>query len=265
MELEVVPQKNYTYNDGVPAYKSGEWPGIRSSHWKGSKLILKPIRIKNSENEKPRIKHVDVKPSPEFQFRPAKKILPPFSSDLKISKAGKRYIEPHYTEPKIYMKNISMRPPEQIGIGKEIPLFQSMKHGYKFDETKDFLVEDLMTRKGRILSLSQQRNFFDIYNPGDKIYNSVEYSPDFFKMEGIVIGSTHKVRLKKTVKKGDDNFYATLDLNVKTLDPNKFWNNKCIFNERKSDEGYVQGLLNFDENILGLKKKKDEPKGNVKK
>ena len=34
---------------------------------------------------------------------------------------------------------------------------------------------------------------------------------------------------------------------------------------RKSDEGYVQGLLNFDENILGLKKKKDEPKGNVKK
>ena len=49
------------------------------------------------------------------------------------------------------------------------------------------------------------------------------------------------------------------------MDPNKFWNNKCIFNERKSDEGYVQGLLNFDENILGLKKKKDEPKGNVKK
>ena len=264
MELEVIPQKNYNYGDGVPAYKSGEWPGIRPSHWKGSKLILNPIRIKNIENEKPRIKHIELKPSPEFKFRPAKKLLKPFSEDSKnsiISKAGKRYIEPHYTEPKIYMKNISMRPPEQIGIGKEIPLFQSMRRGYKFDNTKQFLVEDLMTRKGRILSMSQQRNYFNVYNPGDKIYNSVEYSPDFFKMEGLVVGSTHKIRLKKTVKKGDDNFYATLDLNVKTLDPLKLWSKKSYINERKSDESYVQSLLNFDENVLGLKKKKEEVKG----
>ncbi len=41
--LEVVPQRVYKI-DGVPAFKSGEWPGIRSSRFPSSKLILKPIR-----------------------------------------------------------------------------------------------------------------------------------------------------------------------------------------------------------------------------
>ena len=262
--MEVIPQKFYSYGDGVPAYKSGEWPGIRPSHWKGSRLLLKPIKIKDKIKEKPHLRHIEIKQSEEFKFRPGKRQLEPFSEESKLSKVGKRYIEPHYTEPKIYLKNLNNRPPDQIGIGKEIPLFQSMRHGYILKDSNECLVEDLMTRKGRILSMSQQRNNFNVYNPGDKIYDSVEYSPDFFKMEGIVVGSTHKIRLKKTVKKGDDNFYSTLDLNVKTLNPNKKWKQKCVIDELSQDQSYVNQLLSFDENVLGLKKK-EEAKGNVKK
>lgn len=42
--MEVIPQRVFTYGDGIPAVKSGEWPGIRPSHWNGSKLILKPLK-----------------------------------------------------------------------------------------------------------------------------------------------------------------------------------------------------------------------------
>lgn len=42
--MEVIPQRVFTYGDGIPAVKSGEWAGIRPSRWKGSKLILKPIK-----------------------------------------------------------------------------------------------------------------------------------------------------------------------------------------------------------------------------
>ena len=43
--MEIIPQHTYTYGDGVPAYKSGEWPGSKPNHFIGSKLILKPLSI----------------------------------------------------------------------------------------------------------------------------------------------------------------------------------------------------------------------------
>lgn len=45
-KLEIIPQHIYTI-DGIPAYKSGEWPGITGSKFNSSKLILKPIRNEN--------------------------------------------------------------------------------------------------------------------------------------------------------------------------------------------------------------------------
>ena len=45
--MEVIPQRVFYYEDGVLPYKSGEWPGIKSSRWRGSKLILKPIQKEN--------------------------------------------------------------------------------------------------------------------------------------------------------------------------------------------------------------------------
>ena len=47
--LEIVPQHTYSYGDGVPAYKSGEWYGSKPNHFIGSKLILKPIKRPEKE------------------------------------------------------------------------------------------------------------------------------------------------------------------------------------------------------------------------
>ena len=78
--MEIVPQYVYSYDDGVPAYKSGEWPGSKPNHFKGSKLILKPIKsIKHLEREFSicNSKHFPPKYSEEFKFVKGLKSVPP--------------------------------------------------------------------------------------------------------------------------------------------------------------------------------------------
>ena len=82
MELEIVPQRVYNYGDGVPAYKSGEWPGIRSSKFNGSKLILRPNRYKIiKENYFPGTKKFPPRKSEEYKYICGKKLVPPFVHD----------------------------------------------------------------------------------------------------------------------------------------------------------------------------------------
>ena len=45
--LEIIPKHTFSYGDGIPAYKSGEWYGSKPNHFIGSKLILKPKRKRN--------------------------------------------------------------------------------------------------------------------------------------------------------------------------------------------------------------------------
>ena len=40
--MHVINQKQY-FIDGVLASKYGEWPGIKSNKWTGSKKIVRPI------------------------------------------------------------------------------------------------------------------------------------------------------------------------------------------------------------------------------
>ena len=75
-----------------------------------------------------------------------------------------------------------------------------------------------MNRKKRILSLEEQRNNKKICKPGDKNYNCVENSPDFFKMEGLIVGSTNRINFRKNTRKGEDPFYQTLDLSIRVLE-----------------------------------------------
>lgn len=44
MEIEYrhIPQKQYLINN-IPAGIYGEWPGIKSNHWKGSIKIIQPV------------------------------------------------------------------------------------------------------------------------------------------------------------------------------------------------------------------------------
>lgn len=88
--------------------------------------------------------------------------------------------------------------------------------------------------------------------PGDKIYKNPEYSKDFYKEGGIVAGSSsfNNLHLQKTTSKRADNFYQTLDLTKKTLDPNKIWTNKVKKEEFEADYNYVKTLTNWDNTVL---------------
>ena len=216
--LEIISQHTYSYGDGVPAYQSGEWPGSKSSHFKGSKLILKPIPNQEKPFKIGHSIHFPQRYSEEYKFIPSRRKLYPITHD-DIYKPSKRILEPNYSEPKTYHRSISKRPPEQMNSDFVAPLFQK-KIRVNIDEgkkTKEWYVENKMTRKKRILSLYEQRNGMINTNLGDKTYKNVDNSPDFFKEGGLIVGSTNKINYNKTTRKGEDNFYQTLDLDIKVL------------------------------------------------
>ena len=254
-KLEIIPQNVYTYGDGIPAYKSGEWPGSRSSRFQGSKLILKPI----SNNEKPfklgHLVHFTPKYSKEYKFIPCRRKLYPIPHE-DFFKPSRRYIVPKYSEPKTYHRSISRRPPEQINSEIISPLFPKKIRVFPpgQDEKKEWMVENSMTRKKRILSLYEQRNKMFDTNPGDKNYKCVENSPDFFKEGGLIVGSTNRMNYNKTTRKGDDNFYQTLDLGIKVLNDDKLWKSKINKENMDMDKNYVVNLNKWEENTFDEKK-----------
>lgn len=53
----------------------------------------------------------------------------------------------------------------------------------------------------------------------------------------------------KTVGKKSNNFYETLDLKKKTLDPNKIWSNKVNIEELAYQTDYVKNISKWDKNL----------------
>ena len=127
---------------------------------------------------------------------------------------------------------------------------------------REWDVENKMTRKKRILSLYEQRNGMISFNLGDKNYKNVENSVDFFKEGGLIVGSSNRINYNKNTRRGESNFYQTLDLNVKTLNDNKIWDNKLINENLTSDKNYVQNLNQWEENTF---ENNDDKKKNDKK
>ena len=265
-KLEIIPQHTFTYGDGVPAYKSGEWPGSKSSHFKGSKLILKPIPNQEKPFEIGHSIHFPQRYSKEYKFIPCRRKLYPIIHE-DITKSGKRLFDLKYSEPKIYHRSISRRPLEQINSDFIAPLFQKKIRVNKGEgnKTKEWNVENKMTRKKRILSLYEQRNGMINSNLGDKTYKIVDNSPDFFKEGGLIVGSTNRINYNKTARKGEDNFYQTLDLDIKVLNGDKIWNKKLENENLFVDKEYVKNLNQWEENNFETNDKKDKDKNDKKK
>ena len=135
------------------------------------------------------------------------------------------------------------------------------------DRGQEWGVEKKMTRKKRILSLYEQRNSMINTNLGDKTYKVVDNSPDFFKDGGLIVGSTNRINYNKTTRRGEDNFYQTLDLDVKVLNENKIWNKKLENENLNVDQEYVKNLNQWEENNFETddKNKKDKDKNDKKK
>ena len=162
--MEIIPQHTYTYGDGVPAYKSGEWPGSKSSRFFGSKLILKPIQIPYKDFYICNSRHFPPKYSDEFVFKKGLKSIPPFIHD-DVYRPKKRPLEPIKTEQKIYIRNRSFRPKDNLinyfnPYAKEYPFLQKKQRVKHLGQTlTEYYVEDTMNRKKRIFSLGEQRNY----------------------------------------------------------------------------------------------------------
>ena len=212
---------------------------------------MKPIKHPEKEFKIGHSIHYPPKYSKEYKFIPGKRKLFPLAHDGTY-KPQKRYIEPKYSEPPTYHRNIGIRPPEQMSLDFIAPLFQKkIRVTYSRDNAKhEYGVESVMTRKKRVLSLYEQRNQMMNANPGDKNYKCVENSPDFFKDGGLIVGSTNRINYNKTTRKGEDNFYQTLDLNIKVLNDDKFWKSKIMKENMDMDKNYVTNLNKWEQNTF---------------
>ena len=258
--MEIIPQHVYTYDDGLPSYKSGEWPGSRPSHFTGSKLILKPIEHPEKEFRICHAKHFPQKYSDEYKYKKLLKYVPPFIHE-DIYKPTKRILKPLTIEPverfgkrvfqqkeKLYSTTISPFLPRKRKVKKFIPYMT------------EYGIESIMNRKKRILSLGKKRNYMKVCKPGDKNYNCVENSPDYYKIGGLIPGSTHRINYKKSTRKGEDKFYQTINLDIKVLDRNKLWTYRETQDSINSDRKYVENLNLWENKFLDEEKKDNKKK-----
>lgn len=253
--MEVINGKiNYDLNDNIRLFKSGEWQGSSPSHWKLSKKMLKP-EVLNHRN--PFIhgkKHYELQHlSSEFANRPTIKIFikqPDFNfidnTIPKITK-GRINLHPIYSEPifhdrKCLENNIIIKP----------EIIYGMKHynDRYHENTYEYNLENTLGAKKRFDDLLEIRNGFNNFSHGDKIYKNVEYSPNFYNMEGIIAGSTNKINFNKSTSKRTNNFYNTLDLSIKTLNPDKLWSNKLLKESLDSDNKYLTNMVKWEDNYL---------------
>ena len=265
-----IPQKQYLIN-GIPAYKYGEWPGIKSSHWNGSIRIIQPVengKIFDDgvlQIEKNR-KHFQQKYGIEQTQKNAKRL---FSAAII-----------NYPEKKTGLKTINFRPssirtitgkkqfPQKFGFEK-IPNNQGIRTFYPnglCETFKENTIEKQMGGKRRIWTTEQQRNGMAMRSPGDKFYRTSEQFPTYYKEGGLIPGSTIATNYNKTQSKQAYNFYETLDLTKPILDREKIYENKMKKETLDYDKNYVENIIGkWEKNILNdfdpnyLKKKPEVP------
>ena len=276
MELKIIPAPLYKDNNGIPAYKSGEWQGIKSNHFDRTRLMLRQIRKNPNYERKLSYRHIEEKPSKEYIFRPSLKLVKSYLENLKnqrqIIQGRKHDIDFAKITSDTYDNNLFFghkRYKNSI-LANSLILPKIKENKIKkrqinmIHSLSEINVERAMNRKKRINSLEQQRNFFKINNQGDKNYRYADCSENFFKEGGLIPGSTNKIRISENYNKIKNNIYEYMNLNVKSLDVDKIWDNK-IKRERQEDEKqYVLNLENWDNmNIKfnenkNIKEKSDE-------
>ena len=290
VRMDYIPQK-VNYIEGIPAHLAGEWPGIKSSKWNGSIKVLDQVRLASFKNPNPALpavgrKHFSPKYCKESGTFKNKRLIR--HSPKEDKKTGVKQFENFkYLSPKEYNK-VKISTPGKInhnfinnyneGINSSNNNIENENNNYKesrfmprkriFDEkynkiTEEFYVNKKMGMKKKISNIEERRNGMPLIAPGDKIYKNPEFSEDYFKEGGLVVGSTNRMNYKKNQKKGCSNFYETLDLNIKTLDEKKLWKNKVIKEELDYQKDFVKNLNNWEEETFGKAAIKEENKTNL--
>ena len=257
MELKIIPSPLYRDLKGIPAYKSGEWPGIKPNHFERTRLMLKQLRKNIYRGEKLSIKYIPVKKSKEYIFKPSLKLVKSYNENVRkqhrMDKGRKHEFDYFNKIKETYDDNIFFgrkRRKEKINPNELIlpQLIEKPKtrNLYLFRSLSELNLEKEMARKKRINSLEERRNFFKIVNPGDKNFRYVDCSTDFFKEGGLIPGSTNILRYSINYNKVKNNIYENMNLNVRSLSPEKIYDNKLEKELKESDVKYVSDLENWD-------------------
>ena len=268
MRSILIPQYQYLINN-IPAGKCGEWPGIKSNHWKGSIKIIRPIRTtkifddRECPIEKNR-RHFTEKFGFEKPYKPTKRLCSAYDIKKEDKKEGLKAIKFKPAPVKTAFERRHY--PEKIGLEK-IPFFKGLRTFYPNGQCRTFnemILEKEMGSKKRIWTMEERRNGINMRNPGDKYYKSSEQFPTYYTEGGLIPGSTNVINYNKTRSKKAYNFYETMDLTKPTLDRNKLWNNKIKNENLNFDKNYVEkNIALWEKNILNdfdtnYSKKKNE-------
>ena len=155
----------------------------------------------------------------------------------------------NFTEEKLYYTKRTFEPQYGYQVYPEPPCIVTSEKS-NLETKKETSLEDLACRKKRISTISEMRNFYNKTSQGDKPYKNPEFSEDFFKGGGLIVGSTTNIQFNKTVGKKSNNFYETLNLETKSLDPSKVWDNKIKSEENQFQNKYVKNLNVWNNTVL---------------
>ena len=271
-----IPQRQYLI-DNIPAGKYGEWPGIKSNHWKGSIKIIQPAKTNRIfddgvyQIEKNR-KHFKEKFGFEQPYKHPKRLFSAFNFKYEEKKEGLKPIKfiPNPVKSAFDRRHF----PQKYGVEK-IPFFKGIKTFYPNGQCRSIqetILEKEMGSKRRFSSIEEKRNGMEMRIPGDKYYRLSEHFPNYYKDGGLIPGSTNVINYNKTQSRKAYNFYETLDLTKQTLDRNKLWENKVKNENLNFDKKYVEkNIIDWEKNILNdfdpnySKKKNEIIEENIKK
>ena len=276
MELKIIPSPLYKDSNGIPAYKSGEWPGIKPNHFERTRLMIKQLRKKLDYERKSSSRYIPEKRSNEYMFKPSLKLVKSYLENVRkqhqIDKGRKHEFNCLNKISDTYDNNLFFTRKRKLEKIKSSSLIlPKLKKEIKtrnlvlYRSLSELNVEKAMTRKKRINSLEQQRNYYSIVNPGDKNYRYAECSENFFKEGGLIPGSTNILRYSENYNQIKNNIYEHMDLNVRSLDTDKIWNNKLERERKEREMRYVLNLENWDTrnvNFNEVNKKNENDKNN---
>ena len=276
MELKIIPSPLYKDSNGIPAYKSGEWPGIKPNHFERTRLMIKQLRKKLDYERKSSSRYIPEKRSNEYMFKPSLKLVKSYLENVRkqhqIDKGRKHEFDCLNKISDTYDNNLFFTRKRKLEKIKSSSLIlPKLKKETKtrnlvlYRSLSELNVEKAMTRKKRINSLEQQRNYYSIVNPGDKNYRYAECSENFFKEGGLIPGSTNILRYSENYNQIKNNIYEHMDLNVRSLDTDKIWNNKLERERKEREMRYVLNLENWDTrnvNFNEANKKNENDKNN---
>ena len=256
MELKIIPAPIFKDFNGIPAYKSGEWPGIRPNHFERTRLMIKQLRKKINYERKSSSIYIPEKKSAEYIFKPCLKLVKSYIDNLKLQHRidkGRRHEFELKQTAETYDHNLffgrKRHKDKILSHSLILPKLKEKTQRRKTNFVKsssEINIEKIMNRKRRINSLEQQRNYYKIINRGDKNYRYVDCTEDFFKKGGLIPGSTNIIRYSENYNKIKNNIYEHMDLNVKSLDTDKIWDNKLEKEREENEIDYVYNLENWD-------------------